>query len=59
MSNTVTLRRLLTLAALISLNVVNSACTPTSPLEQAYYSGGVSSTFPGGYTRSIFSSSNF
>ncbi len=45
---------------LMTLNLAMSACSGLStPLDQAYYTGGNAFSMPGGYNRTIFSSSNF
>ncbi len=55
-----TIRRSLTAAVLVALCMAMSACSAvSSPLDQAYYTGGDNFNYKGGYTRTIFSSSNF
>ena len=51
--------RLLISMILFAANLLMSACSPASPIEQAYYTGGGSFSIAGGYTRTIFSSHNF
>jgi hypothetical protein len=53
-------RRYATAILLIGINCALSACSSlTSPVDQAYYKGGDVFAIPGGYTRTIFSTSNF
>lgn len=52
-------RRLENALLLIGFCLSASACTGPTSVDQAYYTGGDAFAFPGGYTRTIFSTSNF
>jgi len=53
-------KRLAIAILLVGINFCVSACgSLTSPVDQAYYTGGDIFAIPGGYTRTIFSASNF
>ncbi len=45
---------------LLGMNISLGGCGDlTSPVDQAYYTGGSVFSIPGGYTRTIFSTNNF
>lgn len=53
-------RRFGTAILLMGVNFAISACGElSSPIEKAYYTGGDQFSTKGGYTRTIFSTSNF
>jgi hypothetical protein len=53
-------KRIATALLLLGVNFSMSACSGlSSPIDQAYYTGGDQFITTGGYTRTIFSTSNF
>jgi len=52
-------RYLITLLLLAAGCSLTACASLTSPIDEAYYKGGDVFSIPGGYTRTIFSTSNF
>jgi len=60
MRYTAKLKRLATAILMLGVNLSMSGCSGLgTPVDQAYYTGGDAFSIKGGYTRTIFSSSNF
>lgn len=54
------IKHLITTVMFLGIGLAVSGCVPSySPLDRAYCSGGDSFVIPGGYTRTIFSQTNF
>lgn len=60
MHNMKRIKRYLTAIFLVAATCPLGACAGlNSPIDRAYYTAGSAFSQPGGYTRTIFSSSNF